>query len=317
MFYKSPCDSKYIADLQIMLRENYNFSIELISEAKRGFFGETWEVITDTQNYFIKIDYWDYHKNLYRDSFSVMDYLLNNGISFIPQIIKTKNCELFCCFNQGIVGVFEFIVGQNTEEYPIELLFERLAKIYKLKTDNLRIEIETFDMSIIDNYLCLKNEILDCNTQEAKQVIELLTSKTDLLKNYEERLELFSRRCIDERSNFHITHGDAGGNCIINGESLTIIDWDYPKLAPPERDAWFFINNNDLIGKISNIIDYDLKIERLCYYCYYSFFYYLTEYLKAYLFVESIYKNDINTNLISYFDSCWIFKQLSFADGIF
>jgi len=317
MFNKSPRDNKYIADLQIMLIENYNFSIELISEAKRGFFGETWKVTTNTQDYFVKIDYWDYHKHLYRNSFTVIDFILQNGINFIPKIIKTKNGELFCYFNQGIVGVFEFIDGQNTEDYPIESLFDRLAKIYKIVTDNLRIEIEAFDMSIIDNYLCLKNEISDYDNQEAKQVIELLTSKNDLLKTYEERLELFSRRCIDDRSNFHITHGDAGGNCIINGETLTIIDWDYPKLAPPERDAWFFINNNDLIGKICNIINYDLKIERLCYYCYYSFFYYLAEYLKAYIFVESIYKKDVYTSLISYFDSCWIFKQLSFADGIY
>lgn len=39
---------------------------------------------------------------------------------------------------------------------------------------------------------------------------------------------------------FHITHGDAGGNCILSKEQLFLVDWDSCLLAPIERDAWIY-----------------------------------------------------------------------------
>lgn len=32
------------------------------------------------------------------------------------------------------------------------------------------------------------------------------------------------------------------GNCIVGADRFTVIDWDEAMLAPPERDAWFFMH---------------------------------------------------------------------------
>ena len=58
---------------------------------------------------------------------------------------------------------------------------------------------------------------------------------------------------------------------------IGIVDWDSVKLAPIERDAWFYICNSNQLSIINDVIQkyklgYMLKQERLCYYCYYSFF---------------------------------------------
>lgn len=98
-----------------------------------------------------------------------------------------------------------------------------------------------------------------------------------MISSYAERLNYLSEICCRDLSNFHITLGDAGGNCILNGEQFFIVDWDSVKLAPIERDAWFYICNSNQLSIINDVIQkyklgYMLKQERLCYYCYYSFF---------------------------------------------
>jgi thiamine kinase-like enzyme len=60
--------------------------------------------------------------------------------------------------------------------------------------------------------------------------------KSELIKHYINRLFRFANKNKNNFSDFHITSGDVGGNVIIQGEKFTIIDWDYLKLAPIERD---------------------------------------------------------------------------------
>ena len=69
-----------------------------------------------------------------------------------------------------------------------------------------------------------------------------------------EHLKQFSTACKGNRENFHITHGDAGGNCILNGNQLTIVDWNSVTLAPIERDAWIYICDKNEMKKINSIL---------------------------------------------------------------
>ena len=62
----------------------YGFAIRNIVPAKRGFFGETWKVQTDDADYFVKMDEWDFHKESYKNSLPVINYMVGEGISFIP-----------------------------------------------------------------------------------------------------------------------------------------------------------------------------------------------------------------------------------------
>lgn len=308
-------NENYLDHLTKMITDEYSISAQRIIPAKRGFFGETWRLQTDRADYFMKIDYWEYHREAYRKSLPVIDFMTNQGISFIPRIIKTKSGELSCRFNDSVVAIFDFVDGENTEDYPIARLFEYLIHIYKLDSSEIALERETFDTVVLDIFNSLK-----ANIQLPQRIMDELQKKTELISQYAKRLRLFSDICKKDTENFHITHGDAGGNCILHENDFHIIDWDSLKLAPIERDAWFFICDDKQLDAIHTVlfhsgVEYKLNPDRLCYYCYYSFFHYLTEYLQTILFARSEgQKQNVTYNLSEYLTSGWIFNQLQIAD---
>jgi hypothetical protein len=312
-------DKEYIERLAVFLQSMYGVDAISIVPAKRGFFGETWCVHANTGDYFVKIDFWDYHKELYRKSFAIIDYLGRNGISDILKIRKTLQGELYSMFDQGVLGLFDFVEGENTEEYPSEMLFSRLASIYKLTGEGLPIERERFGTDIVETFrgmlACLESSV----TESARRIRGSVTMHAERIAHCERRLSLFSDRCRHNLADFHITHGDAGGNCILDGDNMTIVDWDAPLMAPIERDAWFYMREPNLIETFnhvlqSNGIHYALDSNRLCYYAYFSFFYYLTEYIKAYRFIEIENKRAILAeDMAESFDS-WVMRVLDVAD---
>ena len=94
----------------------------------------------------------------------------------------------------------------------------------------------------------------------------------------------FSERCkgIDERQ--VLTHGDIGNNLIKNNQRLYIIDWDYSRVAFPERDIWFMVRSLDEYEKIKAMfinsgIDIPIRKERLIYYSLHSFFFHFLNHL--------------------------------------
>ena len=109
------------------------------------------------------------------------------------------------------------------------------------------------------------------------------------------------------------------GNLIVSGDKYYIVDWDEPILAPPERDAWnmLFYEGKEWAGCIfqkalrDNGIRYTLRSERLAYFCYYYFFFYLTEYLDNFTRLDRKRK----TELEQYFDG-WAENRASYADTI-
>lgn len=307
------------------ITEKYGFPVYEIAPAKRGFFGETWRLRCGAEDYFVKLDYWDYHKESYRRSLPVTVYLAERGIHFVPAAVKTKTGALSCEFNNGVLAVFPFIEGENTEDYPLYRLFERLAAIYRLKIENtdlvrLKLEQELFGTEILSGITELTAGLKYCG-RAGVRAEELLGEKRELLVRYAGRLKFFAARCGADKSDYCLTHGDAGGNCILRGEEFVLIDWDQPKVAPIERDAWFFMHRPEQTEEIQAAlhkagVSCQLKTDRFCYYCYNSFFYYLSEYLKSLLYVrEDMEKQRFADGIESFFSS-WIFDQLKAADLI-
>ena len=135
-----------------------------------------------------------------------------------------------------------------------------------------------------------------------------------------ERLSIFTGYCKSDTSHFYITHGDAGGNVIVNGGDFFLVDWDDPRVAPPERDAWFCLYWNWAMTAFNDVlrangINYTLRSERLAYYCYHSFFFYLTEYMQTYFDIDDT-NGEIASELLKYFDG-WIEEEIRCADKIF
>lgn len=124
---------------------------------------------------------------------------------------------------------------------------------------------------------------------EDKKCCAVLKGRQNEMDFYRRRLLMFARHCRKDLSGFVISHGDEGGNVIIDGGAFTIIDWDHMMLAPIERDIWMF--NNGRKGQMQTIkktlekqgVPYGPDLHRLAYYTYFSYFFYLVGQL-AYFF---------------------------------
>jgi hypothetical protein len=105
---------------------------------------------------------------------------------------------------------------------------------------------------------------------------------------------------------FVITSGDVGGNTMVHDGRYTIIDWDWIKLAPPERDFQWYIQFPEQIAEInasfkSEGFDYVIDIDLISYYVCFSYFYYLTETIEC-LFFNPTSRPEIIQRLNDHFD---------------
>ena len=101
---------------------------------------------------------------------------------------------------------------------------------------------------------------------------------------------------------------------IKNNEKYYIVDWDNPILAPPERDAWVMCSRDwarDIFSKAleKNGIIHTFCMEKLAYYCYDFFFFYLIAYLDGFT------ENDSIQTIKDYIDG-WIKDSIEYADRV-
>lgn len=310
-------EQRAVEDLANFLLAEYGFVMWSIVPAERGFYGETWKAQTDRGVFFLKIDYWQHHQESYQCGLAVMQYMAENGISFIPKVVKTKNGRMWSRFKNGVAAVLTYVQGTSLETCSAERLYGCLAEIYRLKTGGIKLKAETFGIEPITTFQNLRHM-----PGLPAEAVKALDRKERVISWCAERLKRFSAVCRGDQENFYITHGDAGGNCILNGDRLFIVDWDSAMLAPIERDAWIFVCDRQQLNQINAVlaekgVGYILEPKRLGYYCYSFFFCYLNEYLKALInTTDAEQKTTITKNLVQYLAESWIYKRLNAADRI-
>jgi len=321
MYGKIQRDAVYITRLHDFISQEYGLKAISFSEAKRGFYGETWRLETQSGKYFVKLDYSSLHKSVFGDSIAVVEHLCMHGIGYIAKVIKTVNGALFAYYDSAVLGIFEWIDGENIQNETTKIPeYQKLAKIYTVPSKGVPIAKETFNSAYIDDFLSLHERLKTmANTLTAKQLLRLFDEKSELIRHCSGRFMTFAKRCRTDYDHFYITHGDAGGNIIVNDNEFYIVDWDEPKLAPPERDAWFCMHWSWAMDAFhqalrQNGVDYTLKPDRLAFYCYHNFFYYLTEYLTAFNDLPDM-RGVLLQSISEYFDG-WIKDNLRDADGI-
>lgn len=307
----------YINHLLTCIRQEYRLDPVSIVSAKRGYYGETWRLNTAERSYFLKLDYSALHQSVYERSFPVVDHLCNHGIDFIGQIVKTADEQLSTRFDGAVLGVFNWIDGEliQNERTKVEE-HQMLSKVYNVSYEGLSIPREEFTTVSADSFFHFWEQ-LKLRTENTTQLLTLFEQHREKLEHRAKRLHLFAKRCGVDTSQFFITHGDAGGNIIADGEKFFLVDWDAPVLAPPERDAWFGLcwqQDADAFQSAlrQNGIDYVLRPERMAYYCYHSFFLYLNLYLETYFDIGDR-NGDMVEQLKDYF-SCWIEDEIQYAD---
>ncbi|MCL2546860.1 MAG: aminoglycoside phosphotransferase family protein [Oscillospiraceae bacterium] len=281
MYSNTNRDEAYKHRLLDFIRREYGITVTDIAPAKRGFYGETWKINTKNTRCFLKLVYAVEHKEVYKHSLPITQHLCDHGIDFISRIVKTKHGGLFAEFDGAILGVFVWIDGenaQNEDTKPVE--YQLLAKVYTVPTDGLCIPREDFSSSEVDLFFRRWRAL------GREEVLALLEKNRDKIEHRAKRLKAAAKLCQGDTSGFVITHGDAGGNFLQSCDRNYIVDWDGVLLAPPERDAWVccqwdWARDAFCNALQQNGIDYTLRIERLAFYAYWYFFFYLNAFLDS------------------------------------
>ena len=299
-------DEEYRNNLLKYINCEYGIAAKYITPAKRGFYGETWKLSASNADYFLKVVYAEEHKPSYERSFPVIRHLCDHGIYFINKIVKTTLGCLYTTFDDAIVGLFDWIDGDNIQNEATKIEeYKMLAQVYTVPAYGIDIAREDFTTKDADEFFERWSRLDD------KQVLTLLEKNCMKIEHRAKRLQIFSDLCRKDKNDFVITHGDAGGNFISNGNASFIVDWDSTKLAPPERDAWFCVHWDWAMAGFrdalnQNGIGYELRNERFAYYCYWFFFFYLNAYLDAHTDVVTIE---------DYIDG-WMADNVKWADAV-
>lgn len=309
---------EYINRLANFIELGYNISALSIIPAKRGYYGETWRLDTSEKSYFIKLDYSERHKEKYKNSLTVVNYLCDNGIDFISHIVKNKNGKLYSCFESAILGVFNWIDGENVENFDTKIPeYKMLSMIYPLTKQSFNIPTLEFTDKMANDFYCKWDVLKNEPASEGNHVIlEILEKNVNMLSHRAARLNHFATLCESDESHFYITHGDAGGNFLVNGRQFYIIDWDEVMYSPLERDAWVmggygWARDAFESALHQNGIQYALRQERIAFFCYHMFFFYLNELLEDFILYGRFKK------LESYFSGdWWVEERIQYADKI-
>ena len=299
--------------LRAFIEENYPIQPTALTPAARGYYGETWRVESPQGRFFPKLDC-SPHRGVYERSFPVIEHLCNHGIDFISRIVKTRDGKLHASFEGGVLGLFDWIAGENREDDSTEpILYNLLAKIYAVPARELDIPREDFSARAADVFFDQWARVED------GAILALLEGERARIEFNARLLRYFSEICAGDNAGFVITHGDAGGNVLFDGDTARIVDWDDPRLTPPERDAWFCMSKPPLMEAFhralrQNGIAYTLRPERLAYYYYHMWMFYLTEILGEY-FTLGNRDGAVSAYLSDYLEG-WMNDNSAFARGI-
>ena len=275
-------DDIWVGHLQNVIEQQYGLPITAITAAPRGYYAETWKITTDIQDYFVKLDCTPHQQRL-RASLPVIDQLWKSGIRFINHPIPTIDGHLCTDFAGGTLAVFNWIPGHNLETNdtkPAE--YDMLAQVYAVPLADVAIPRMQFNHDAADRFFTIW-----ANLEPDSPADQVLTSHRETLELRAHRLEQLASICRGDDSGFVVTHGDAGGNFMTDGDRCYIVDWDELQLAPPERDAWVMCTKGwarKIFDDALHIhkVNYTLRTERIAYFCYHMLFFYLGEVLSGY-----------------------------------
>ncbi|MDR3122034.1 MAG: aminoglycoside phosphotransferase family protein [Clostridiales bacterium] len=319
---------EYKRRLLEFVRCEYGMEAVGITPAKRGFYGETWRLDTADASYFLKLVYAAVHKDVYERSFPVVQHLCDHGIDFISRIVKARDGGLSTRFDGAVLGLFDWIDGENIETDATKFPeYQMLAKVYAVPSRGLFVPREDFSDKSAAAFFKQWNALGAGDLPQTEtQLLFLLEKNRAKIEHRAGRLRRFADLCqaqgkdqVQDQNKgcaegFFITHGDAGGNFIVSDDRHFIVDWDNPVLAPPERDAWVMCGHAWARDAFQNAlrqngIAYTLRPERLAYYCYHYFFFYLTSFLDGFT------RGGAVQEIEEFFDG-WIERSFEYADRI-
>lgn len=234
------------------LNKNYNLEIMTAKALPQGAIGDSY-VIEDSNHkkYFLKIHLTSV---LNIDNPHGLDTTLkltslfhDEGINSVPYPIKRRDGRLEGKFEKYSILITNYIDGHSpkiSKDVVIKVA-ELIARIHQVNNNDTNLPKEPFDLSYaneLKKYLLTLDKKENLNEQQQKLGDLLLAHQTQLNKHLDQLSELCNK--VKQKENtLVITHGDLIADNLIkdNIGNVFIVDWDWARLSPPERDLWFFM----------------------------------------------------------------------------
>ncbi|HGP3646857.1 TPA: aminoglycoside O-phosphotransferase APH(9)-Ia [Legionella pneumophila] len=240
-----------IPDQQLikLLKVYYGIDIHavqlIVGGADMNAFG--YKADSESNSYFVKLKY-GHHDEI---NLSIIRLLYDSGIKEIIFPIYTRDTKLFQQIDHFKIIVYPFIDApngftQNLTEKQWQQLGKVLRQIHETSVPTAiqqRLRKETYSPKWREMVRSFYNKIGfdDSDDQITADFKSFFNQKIDSIHRLVDSSEELSQKIQPDLDKYVLCHSDvhAGNVLVVNEESIYIIDWDEPMLAPKERDLMF------------------------------------------------------------------------------
>ncbi|HAU1419764.1 TPA: aminoglycoside O-phosphotransferase APH(9)-Ia [Legionella pneumophila] len=257
-----------IPDQQLikLLKVYYGIDIHavqlIVGGADMNAFG--YKADSESNSYFVKLKY-GHHEEI---NLSIIRLLYDSGIKEIIFPIYTRDTKLFQQIDHFKIIVYPFIDApngftQNLTEKQWQQLGKVLRQIHETSVPTAiqqRLRKETYSPKWREMVRSFYNKIGfdDSDDQITADFKSFFNQKIDSIHRLVDSSEELSQKIQPDLDKYVLCHSDvhAGNVLVVNEESIYIIDWDEPMLAPKERDLMFIGGGIGNVWNKHHEIDY-------------------------------------------------------------
>ncbi|HAT7795772.1 TPA: aminoglycoside O-phosphotransferase APH(9)-Ia [Legionella pneumophila] len=257
-----------IPDQQLikLLKVYYGIDIHavqlIVGGADMNAFG--YKADSESNSYFVKLKY-GHHDEI---NLSIIRLLHDSGIKEIIFPIYTRDTKLFQQIDHFKIIVYPFINApngftQNLTEKQWHQLGKVLRQIHETSVPTAiqqRLRKETYSPKWREMVRSFYNKIGfdDSDDQITTDFKTFFNQKIDSIHRLVDSSEELSKKIQLDLDKYVLCHSDvhAGNVLVVNEESIFIIDWDEPMLAPKERDLMFIGGGIGNVWNKPHEIDY-------------------------------------------------------------
>ncbi|WED42766.1 phosphotransferase [Legionella cardiaca] len=206
-----------------------------------------YKIDAQSKSYFVKLKYGDYNEI----NFSIIRLLYDSGIKEVIFPIHTLEAKLFQQLDHFKLVVYPFIHApdgftQNLTEKQWKLFGKILRKIHETSLptsiqQQLRIEMYTTKWREIVRSFYSKIGFDSSDDKITADFKTFFKKNSNSIRQLVDSAEELSKKIQPDLDHYVLCHSDihAGNVLVVNEDSIYIIDWDEPMLAPKERDLMF------------------------------------------------------------------------------
>ncbi|HHL0264716.1 TPA: aminoglycoside O-phosphotransferase APH(9)-Ia [Legionella pneumophila] len=257
-----------IPDQQLikLLKVYYGIDIHavqlIVGGADMNAFG--YKADSESNSYFVKLKY-GHHDEI---NLSIIRLLYDSGIKEIIFPIYTRDTKLFQQIDHFKIIVYPFIDApngftQNLTEKQWQQLGKVLRQIHETSVPTAiqqRLRKETYSPKWREMVRSFYNKIGfdDSDDQITADFKSFFNQKIDSIHRLVDSSEELTQKIQPDLDKYVLCHSDvhAGNVLVVNEESIYIIDWDEPMLAPKERDLMFIGGGIGNVWNKHHEIDY-------------------------------------------------------------